>query len=220
MLRPNQEELRILSRFFSTAASTTGVYNFQSKSVNTKHPLFQANLKTLRYLIKKQIDLRLLEQHCQQCYNTKTKHTNIKSLAADLIDKAKTDVLAKNLISPTTLRIHRLLKDTKLPITRLNYGSDVTTQPDAEPLTLVEKTSFTLDELTRFFCSSFEIHYTKPRARSFAGAFNYLLGIYDLNTILFAIDITAETKMISGPLALMQYASDAEDEVNSRKARR
>lgn len=212
MKKPSKEELRVLDTFFRTTASHLGVFDRSSKQSNQSHPLFQSNLDILRTLIKKKVDLKLLEDACRRALSEGVKSTKINEVAPELEDEAQLESLDRNLIKDNTSYLHRKLRK---QISVVSVGFIEIDPPDPIPIEL-----FTMKDLISFYMKSTNQTYTSVKAKSLIGPFNYLLLNYSLDQILFAIDYIEFSGMrISNPLDLAKLINDATDEIEERKGR-
>lgn len=220
MKNPTTDELRILTTFFRTVASHYGLYDKKEQRLSDsimESQVFIKNLEILRNI--KKSDREFIESACRVGLKNKKKLNWISELP--LKSQEQGDQLKQNLVDPERPGVHRLLKKVTMPAVRLSFGARSTDESEEAPeITYVE--TFTLSDLLDYFSSLFMIQKTKDRERAWAGAFDYLLKCYSLDTILFAMDFSKDADdRIIGPLDISkERLFDAEDYVTMLSGRK
>ena len=212
MLRPNKEEKRILAAFFKTAGAHLGLANKDGVESNE---LYQGNLKCLRKLMSNGLPGDAIIRHCRLTSTNGAKTTWITEAVPDYVKDA--DSMDRNILTPGVKPIHRLVTRVTMPVSYVGLGQEVESNGDIE---ISYADSFTMEELLDYFFSTFQIDNTAGRKKSAVGAFNYLLSIYNLDSILFGIDFAKDSgKYVKDPLQLKDFVDEAEEHLKLRRIR-
>lgn len=121
---------------------------------------------------------------------------------------------AMNLIQSGQLYFHRLLRVSSAPV-RIIQEKSGTMKRISTPYVLQIKRKFTMDELIHFFYESCCIAGNDHIRKQDEGKFKYLLSVYELDELLFAIDASVAIRHeqqqmpVKNAFDLEQYIEDA-----------
>jgi hypothetical protein len=217
-MRPaTKDELRILTTFYRTAGLNLGLFDRATRGLIPEaqtDPRFVKNLEILREM--KKARRNDVEASCRAALKNNIRCMWISDVPsiADGLD------MATNLLTDSTVGLHRLLQTVEVPAVRMEFGSDKTTEALEEP-TVTRVEEFTLELLLDTFASAFSISRSTDRDKIWAGAFDYLLRSYSLDVILFAIDFAIDSDDYpQSPLDLQgEYIAEAEAYVKDIQGR-
>lgn len=129
-----------------------------------------------------------------------------------------------NLIDSDIFYYHNALRETSPP-TKLIFNEETRKYERIEsPFFLEMKKVFTLDDLLNYWYEKNEIKYQENNVSQDKARFSYLLKYYDLDEILFMIDIAYEDREIKRlkPLRnvfhLEEYAEEAKEAIKRKRS--
>lgn len=129
-----------------------------------------------------------------------------------------------NLIDPDTFYYHNALRVVSPP-PKLYFDKEKgqMIRKDSEYY-LEMKNSFTMNDLLDYWYKSNEMQPNENNLRQDKGRFEYLLGFYDLDEILFMIDIAQDQRkemkqrLLRNVFDLEKYAEDAKDSIKAKRS--
>jgi hypothetical protein len=126
-----------------------------------------------------------------------------------------------NLIEPDVFYYHNILREVPPPVRiRIEGGKVIRSK---ESFYLEMKKRFTLDDLIDYWHKVHDIRATEAMRRQDEGRFKYLLGIYTLDEILFAIDVSRtirnelQVPPLRNALDLDRYMDEARRYIEGKK---
>lgn len=128
-----------------------------------------------------------------------------------------------NLIEPDVFYYHNALRKTSAP-SRMVFNEETREyERIEEPFFLEMKDVFTMEDLLEYWYESNGLRYNEHHIKQDKGRFQYLLGFYDIDEILFMIDIAQEERkrMKARPLTnafqLEKYHEQAEEAIKQKR---
>ena len=129
-----------------------------------------------------------------------------------------------NLLEPDAFYYHNALRETSAP-TKLVYNKEKQCYERIDqPFFLEMKKCFTMNDLLRYWYKSNGMNPTEHHIKQDTGRFEYLLGMYDIDEILFAIDIAQATrkdnqqKPLRNVFELEKYIEEAKEAIQLKKS--
>lgn len=113
----------------------------------------------------------------------------------------------KNIMNPDIFYYHNRLREVPPP-PRMRKVDGKYIQ-EVEPFFLEMKKRFTMEELLDYWYEKMNIDSNPHMIKQDEGKFNYLLGVYDLDEILFAIDVAKKARLTQSR-SLLRNAFDIE----------
>jgi len=144
----------------------------------------------------------------------KRKHPDLKTLKVSRLFSGRKPP-QKNLLDPDVFYYHNVLRITCKPPRReidIDSGEIINI---SEPYFLEMRACFTMDDLIDYYCKQFRIKLHKQERARYAGAFQWLLKMIDIEIILFMIDVAANTCLSedkpapSTPMDIRKYVREA-----------
>lgn len=130
-----------------------------------------------------------------------------------LFDQLKPE--SQNLLSPSIFYYHNALRLTSRPPKRQFNIDEGTFVRINDPYFLEMRASFTVEELVAYYARQFGMRLHRQEYSRYIGSFNWLLGMYDVELILFMIDESANMvkaenyKPPRKPMDIDKYKADA-----------
>jgi hypothetical protein len=128
-----------------------------------------------------------------------------------------------NLMEPDVFYYHNALRVTSAP-TQLKYNPELKRYERIEPEFFLEmKKCFTMKDLLQYWYKSNGMTPTEHNIKQDTGRFEYLLGLYDLDEILFMIDIAQATrkdnqqKPLRNVFELEKFIEEAREAIQLKK---
>ncbi|GAK42087.1 hypothetical protein TCA2_4579 [Paenibacillus sp. TCA20] len=128
----------------------------------------------------------------------------------------------KNIMNPDIFYYHNRLRETS-PAPKMRKGPDGKYIQEVEPFFLEMKKRFTMEELLEYWYEKMNIQSNPHMIKQDEGKFNYLLGIYDLDEILFAIDeakrirLSWQRSLLRNAFDIEKYVDEARETISQKK---
>jgi hypothetical protein len=129
-----------------------------------------------------------------------------------------------NLLDPDVFYYHNALRVTSAPVTLVYDETTGQYKRIEQPFFLEMKTSFTMEDLLRYWYKSNGMSPTEHHMKQDRGRFEYLLGMYDIDEILFAIDIAQahrkdqQQKPLRNVFELERFIEEAKEAIQTKKS--
>ncbi|CDQ41782.1 hypothetical protein [Virgibacillus salexigens] len=128
-----------------------------------------------------------------------------------------------NLIEPDVFYYHNRLRETAPP-SRLRFNKETREyECHTEAFFLEMKKLFTLEDLLAYWYESNKQNYNENTMKQDKGRFKHLLGFYDIDEILFMIDIAQEKRQemklraLTNAFHIEKYIDDARDAIKAKR---
>lgn len=122
---------------------------------------------------------------------------------------------SQNLLSPSVFYYHNALRLTSKPPKRQFNIDEGTFVRINDPYFLEMRASYTVEELVEYYARQFSMKLHRQEYSRYVGSFNWLLGMYDVELILFMIDESANMVKAENyrpprkPMDIDKYKADA-----------
>lgn len=207
-------EVILAEQFSKSVGCELGFYNASTQEFVTTlnvEPQFKKNVEIIKKCLKsgwKEADLRTL---IFSSYKDGRRCVLISDILPKDINKNESDP-NQNLLEDSIT--HPLGWIIQKPIMTLDQNGELVR---GTSLSVTAKDTLTLKEVVDYYLTNVESLSSKDNRKSVTGAIAYLIREYDLDTVLFAIDLAANDNTPIDPLGLKKYFVEARKEIKYRK---